>query len=187
MGENKGNVKKICSFYVSNWHLVTMLLPYINRSLEKGNKFTTILEENLNENIKALLSNINLNKNDRTKIEQINWKENKLYKYSDVEELIDNEIKKSTNINILVTGKKEFIQNINSNINKWLDRNYLKISNNNIYINIINCYEVMQFNNNIKEILDLHDTILNTSGEKQIAEVFEGYLKPNENLTIVNE
>ena len=24
-------VEKICSFYVSDWHLVTMLLPYINK------------------------------------------------------------------------------------------------------------------------------------------------------------
>ena len=44
-------------------------------------------------------------------------------------------------------------------------------------ITIINCYEVMQFNNNVKEILDKHDKILNTSGEMEIEKVFEGYVK----------
>ena len=46
---------------------------------------------------------------------------------------------------------------------------------NKIKIKIINCYEVEDFNINIKEILGKHDKILNTSGEKNIAEVFEGY------------
>ena len=31
-------IKKICSFYVSDWHLVTMLLPYINRQIDEKAK-----------------------------------------------------------------------------------------------------------------------------------------------------
>lgn len=44
-------------------------------------------------------------------------------------------------------------------------------------IKVINFYEVLEFNYNITEILDEHDKILNTSGEKEINEVFEGYEK----------
>ena len=29
---------KLCSFYVSDWHLVTMLLPYLNEEINKENK-----------------------------------------------------------------------------------------------------------------------------------------------------
>ena len=51
--------------------------------------------------------------------------------------------------------------------------NFLKRINKKI--KIVNCYEVTEFNTNIKEILDEHDKILNTSGEKEKGEVFEGY------------
>ena len=42
-------------------------------------------------------------------------------------------------------------------------------------IKIINCYSVNDFNENIKEILDNHDTMFNTSGEHKIEDVFKGY------------
>ena len=28
-------IEKICSFYVSDWHLVTMLLPYVNKEINE--------------------------------------------------------------------------------------------------------------------------------------------------------
>ena len=30
----KNNIERLCSFYVSDWHLVTMLLPYINKQIK---------------------------------------------------------------------------------------------------------------------------------------------------------
>ena len=42
-------------------------------------------------------------------------------------------------------------------------------------ITIVNCYEIIEFNGSINEILDSHDKILNTSGEKEIEEVFDEY------------
>ena len=46
-------------------------------------------------------------------------------------------------------------------------------------VKIIDCYEVTEFNGNIQAILDAHDKILNTSGEREISDVFEGYEKQN--------
>ena len=40
---------KLCSFYVSDWHLVTMLLPYLNEEINKENKIVTLLETNIKE------------------------------------------------------------------------------------------------------------------------------------------
>ena len=42
-----------------------------------------------------------------------------------------------------------------------------------ININIINCYEVSEFNNNINIILDKHDYIINTSGINPVGEIFK--------------
>ena len=49
------NIEKLCSFYVSDWHLVTMLLPYINKEINENANIITILENNIEENIKTLI------------------------------------------------------------------------------------------------------------------------------------
>ena len=63
------------------------------------------------------------------------------------------------------------MENNNANIQKWLQKTNAK------QIKIINFFEVTVFNNHIMEILDEHDKVFNTSGEKEISEVFEGYKK----------
>ena len=50
-------------------------------------------------------------------------------------------------------------------------------------IKIVNCYEVLEFNGSIEEILNAHDKILNTSGEKEITEVFEGFERKEERIS----
>ena len=44
-------------------------------------------------------------------------------------------------------------------------------------ITIINCYEIVEFNGSIVEILDQHDKILNTSGEREINDIFSDYVR----------
>lgn len=166
--ENK-RVEKLCSFYVSEWHLVTMLLPYINNKIEEDTKVVTILENNIEENIKTLIEKLNLKKKDD--ILKINWKNIKSKKYAEIEEILNKEISKTKNNIILINGRKDYIEKNNQNIEKWINKS--KINN----IKIINLFEVTEFNHNITEILDTHDRILNTSGEKQIEEVFEGYTR----------
>ena len=61
----------------------------------------------------------------------------------------------------------------NKNIEKFLKDNSKKYKE--VNIKIINCFEVSEFNINMPEILHAHDRILNTSGEKEIQDVFEGY------------
>ena len=52
------NIEKLCSFYVSDWHLVTMLLPYINKEINENANIITILENNIEENIKTLIKKL---------------------------------------------------------------------------------------------------------------------------------
>lgn len=168
------NIKKICGFYISNMHLATMILPYTKKQLEEGIKFATLLEYNLKQNIELILSRLTINEENKNEILNINWNNN-TYKYSNVEKVLRSQINKNKEITILVSGTENYIELINQNIDMFILKNYKKIERK--YIKIINCYEVSEFNNNIKEILDNHDGIINTSGEHRIEDLFEGYTK----------
>lgn len=179
MKKKSKKVEKLCSFYVSNWHLVTMLLPYINKQIDKNIKIITILENSIEENIKILLERLNL-KNEK-EILKINWKNFNSKKYEEVLEYLNQEKENAEKILILVSGNKENIENNNANIQKWLKK--VNVKN----VKIINLYEVTEFNNKILEILDQHDKVFNTSGEREISEVFEGYQKEKELKVVGNE
>lgn len=170
-------VEKICSFYVSDWHLVTMLLPYINKKIEEKSKITTILEKDIESNIETLVEKLNLKKSE--KILEINWKKQEVKKYSKLAQILSKQIDNNATENIiLVNGTKEYIDKVNKNLNKYISN----LKENKTKIKIINFYEVLEFNYNITEILDEHDKILNTSGEKEIHEVFEGYERGKSNI-----
>ena len=173
MRKENQNIEKLCSFYVSEWHLVTMLLPYINSKLEENAKVITILENDIEENIKILVKKLNL-KNEK-EILEIRWKNINLKKYGDIENILKKEIRITEENIILINGCKDYIKRNNENIEKWAKKNEEK------KIKIINLFEVKEFNHNIMEILDGHERILNTSGEKEISEVFEGYIKEKAN------
>ena len=169
MSIQKTSVSKLCSFYVSDWHIVTMLLPYINKQINNNVKIIPILENSIQENIQTLVNKLNFK--DKEKILNINWKEIKGLKYSNINNLIKNN--KKEELLIIVNGNKEYIKIVNENIQRSIEKNKI------YKIKIVNCYEVMEFNEGIQEILDEHDKILNTSGEKEINEIFEGYKRNN--------
>ena len=140
-------INKMCSFYVNEWHLTMMILPHINKEIENKNEITIISEQNLELHIQSILSRLNTKTEMKEKINKIDWKETE-----NPERKIKN-IKENTNI--IIIGNKEYIENVNKIIEE-------KIQNQ--QITIINCYEVMQFNNNMEQILCEHDKVLNTSG-----------------------
>lgn len=167
MNNKNFQVEKLCGFYVSDWHLTTTILPYINSKIDEKTKVITILENNIEENIKVLMEKLNLkNKNE---ILSIRWTSVDSKKYTDIENILNTEITKNAENIILISGNKNYIEIINSNINKWLEKANLKS------IKIIDFFEVTEFNNDIVNILDGHDKILNTCGEREISDVFDGY------------
>ena len=78
---------------------------------------------------------------------------------------INNKNNEKENI-ILINGSKNYIEKNNYNIEKWLKKSLVS------KIKIINFFEVTEFNSNIVEILSSHNKVFNTSGEKNIEEVF---------------
>ena len=165
-------ISKLCSFYVSDWHLVTMLLPYINKKINEEIQIATILEKEIANNVKTLVEKLNLKNED--KILNLNWNSTDAKKYSNISEILE---KSNKEIIIIVNGNKDYIEYANKNIEKYINKNMEKIKKQNKKIKVIDCYEIVEFNGSIVEILDKHDKILNTSGEKEINEIFEDYKK----------
>lgn len=171
--------EKVCGFYVSSMHLITMILPYIKNETNKDVKFETVLEYNLKENVSNVLSNLVINDKEKENILSINWNGNKIQKYSNIEKKLKNVLENNKELNILVSGSRKYIEEANKVIEKFINKNESKIEGKKI--TIINCYEVSEFDDNIREILDTHDLIINTSGIHKIEDIFEDYKKKKAN------
>ena len=155
-------INKMCSFYVNDWHLTVMMLPYINGKLQENEKVTIISEENLLNNINTILERTNIKEEYKKQIQTIGWE-----KTSQKE--IKNKIQEQENgNNIIIIGKEDYIENTNKII-----ENKVKTGE----VNVIDCYEIMEFNNNMENILKNHEKIINTSGERTVEESFEGFNK----------
>ena len=160
--------EKLCSFYVSNAHLVTMLIPYLSKKIKEGNNFIIFTQNNLENEVEMLLSKINIKEEEKQKIRNINWKKS-LYQENVIKEKLENNIE---NFYIIINGDNEYVEKINEKVERINEKNQKNVT-------IIDCYEVLQVNQEINKILNNHDKILNTSGEKEISEVFQGYQKDN--------
>lgn len=168
MNNNKNEIRKVCSFYVNEWHLTTMILPHINKTIEENTKVLTILQNGIKNNIEELLSKMNLNMETQNKILEINWTSKSICKYAEIKKQIEAIASDVQEIEIIVNGSGEYIEIANKNIEKVLkDITGKKIT-------IIDCYEATQYKE-INHILDKHDFVLNTAGIKEIEEVFVDY------------
>lgn len=169
------NNLKICSFYVSDWHLTAMLLPYIEESVEKQEHLNTILEKNISYNMKEILNRIKISERKKEEIIKIGWENKNIIKYGDIKKYMEKITKNQKETTIIIEGTRERIESINKNIDKWMKKSEKKMARK--QIKIINCYEVTEFNKDLNEILDQHDKILNTSGIHEIEEMYLGYVK----------
>ena len=167
MIESKEGIIKICNFYISEWHLTMMLLPYIKENIN-NNIITTFLEKNIEENVNILLSKINFKEEIKEKIKKINWKENR--ELNDIN--TSNLINSAKNKLIIISGSMGYVNKINE---KLMQKNLKNVK-------IVNCYKIDKNNKNIKDVLINHDKILNTSGEKEISEVFGEHKKSRKAL-----
>lgn len=166
------DIKRVCSFCVSDLHLITMLLPHLNKKIKAEEKVITILERDLEEQINLVLSRLTLNEEEKLNLRNINWNKKAIYNFEIIKEEINKICFVSKNVNIIVNGSKEYIEAVNKRLNEMLSNSKLQGE-----IKVINCYDITKLDEDIKDILKTHDTILNTSGEKEISEVFEGYEK----------
>jgi len=104
-----GEIRKVCGFYVSAVHLVTMMLPYISKQLELGVEYSSLLEFNLKENIELVLSKLILERKAKEKILGINWNASNVYKYSYVEKELKKRINNNKELSVIVSGNNKYI------------------------------------------------------------------------------
>ncbi len=152
MADINKNLKSICSFYASEWRLVTMLLPNLDQKINKGVKVTTILEKDLTKEMETLLTKLHLE--DKKEIINIGWQKSNL---EDIKQAVQN------NDCIIINGTKEFIEKAREEVENNLLENKI--------IEIIDCYDIEDCKYGIKDILDKHDKILNTYGDNEKSDV----------------
>lgn len=161
------NKSRYCSFYVSDVHLITMLLPYINEKMKEGKEFITIFEEDISESAKRVIKSVSLKRKDEQTFINIGWK-NK----TDLEELSKVDLE---NKFVLVMGNNSFIEDVNKKLHK-LD----------CIFTIINCFEVFQAEKIIDDIVENHEKLINSRGENEINKIFtQCTKKSNKKITII--
>lgn len=147
--------ERMCSFYASDFHLEMIILPHINKELEKNKKVIIITEQSLKDSMQILISKINLDENRKRKILELNWDNNYIERIEEIKE----DIKSNKKMCIIINGKEEFIENINDIINE------IKLENN---IDIVNCYKIDDIKDHMQDIVLKHAKALNTMGIQKI-------------------
>lgn len=129
--------EKTCCFYVSEFHLEMILVPYIN---EKINENMTILtEKKLRKTLEILISKMNLKEENKEKILKLEW---------------NGEEKIKENSNIIIIGSREFIRKKNAELES---KNVLSV---------LDCYDFEEEKDNIDNIVKKYKNSLNTLGKK---------------------
>ena len=147
----ENRTEKICSFYASDYHLEMIMIPYINKKIEKGANINIVTEKNLTETVKTVISKVNLPKERKKEILDINW-ENRSIDNIDVKN-------KSQEIIIFVIGNVNYINKMGIQIEKSVKQNSLTI---------IDCYNIEEVQKSITEIVVNHSKVLNTTDEKRL-------------------
>lgn len=129
-------IEKTCCFYVSEFHLEMILIPYINEKIEEN--ITILTQKKLRETLEILISKMNLKKEDKEKILNLGW---------------DGEKEVKENSNIIIIGSKEYIQNKNE-----------EIENKNA-MSVLDCYDFEEEKDNMNEIMNKYSATLNTLGK----------------------
>ena len=138
-------VKNICNFYVSEYHLEIMLLPYISKKIDNEENITIITEIDLESTLNVVIERINLDKDKKEKIKKIGWN------IQNIENIIPN-------TNVILIGSKKFI---NEKVFELKER---QVEN----LEISACYNYNEVKNDMKEIVSKYDGMLNTLGINKI-------------------
>lgn len=134
-------MEKVCSFYVSDFHLEMILMPFINQKIDKKENIVIKTEYDLENSLETLLSKMNLKSENKEKIFDLGWNKDK-----------DKNIKDGSNV--IIIGSKNYIENINSELEQH------KFTG----ITVVDCYKFNEIEKNMNEIVSKYDANLNTSG-----------------------
>ena len=129
-------LEKTCCFYVSEFHLEMILVPYINERIEE--EITIITNKDLKETLQILISKMNLKEENKEKILNLGW---------------DGNDKIKENSNIIIIGSREYINNKNE-----------ELKNKNA-LSVLDCYDIEEVKDNVNCIVEEYENRLNTLGK----------------------
>ena len=135
--QNKG-LEKTCCFYVSEFHLEMILVPYINEKIDEN--ITILSEIKLKETIEILISKLHLKEENKEKILKLSW---------DGDESI------KENSNIIVIGSRQYIEKMNHELQ------------NKSPISVLDCYSFDEEKDNLNNIINGYKNMLNTLGKNK--------------------
>lgn len=162
MNYTNDNVKKICNFYMSDWHFTVMLLPYINKEINNKTKVIAILEKDMTDKVETLVDKLNIkNKDD---ILKINWKNSDINCF--VMEL-KHDLKYYKDNLLIINGTNNYIKEVNNKIDEELSKDVLIQKK----IKILDCYDFDSNKDNMSNIIKEYDGMLNTSGEIKVENI----------------
>jgi ABC-type antimicrobial peptide transport system permease subunit len=148
--------EKNCLFFASDYHFEMISLPYINKSIKNNKEVIVISENNLENTINKLLLQVNLEDDEKDKILKIDWKNNDFDKFKEIKEAD----KEKRNTIVFIKGKENYIKNVNKNLENWIkDDNKIEI---------IDCYDINEIEENVEEITKKYNNILVTAGMKKL-------------------
>ena len=88
------STQKVCSFYVSNMHFATMILPFVNKQIVAKTNIITFFENNFTTNIELVLSRLTITEERKKELLSINWKDSKTIKYLNIEKMLKSKLSK---------------------------------------------------------------------------------------------
>lgn len=139
--ENK--IEKLCCFYVSDFHLEMILLPYINNKLDENIIIKT--EKDLRDTVETLVSKMNLNDENKEKILSLGWN---VKEYKKIE----------NKSNIIIIGNQKYIDDMNGQIKKDEIKD----------VTIVDCYNFEDTKDEMETIISNYSKSLNTTGFEYI-------------------
>ena len=152
-------MKKICAFYASDYHFEMISLPYIEENLEKRKEIIILTENDLQDTINTLISNINIEEKKKQSLEHINWKNDDLNKFKKIKK----DTEENKDVIIFIKGKENYIRNINKNIEKWTSKNNK--------VRIVDCYDMNEVSEKVDTLMEKYKIMLGTAGEKVIENI----------------
>ena len=130
--------QKTCSFFVSDAHLLTIILPYINEKMNEGKNVKIISQTDLTDNVKKYLKSVK--KFDTENIRKICWKNKNIFEALDEKTIL------------FVIGNKAFVKNFN------LEQKVCEI---------VNCCEMEELED-MQELIEECDYYLKSDGKLKL-------------------
>ena len=127
----------------------------VKESLKENKNVIIMTENNLDSSVDKVLSNVNLAKEEKDRITKIDWKNDNLNKFKEVKKAS----KDGKDTLIFVKGKENYIENMNRNIENWIDINEVKV---------VDCYDINEIKDDVRNIAKKYNGILSTSGVEKL-------------------